>query len=213
MAVVENAGICVESSSNRADPNGPPENTSVNHNHSQFTKAAANQKSTKPTDNGYHLIQSNGHHHPQHRTNGDGATKALLINNPVERKLNSGDDGDEGFKREMRDLAEMLSKLNPMAEEFVPPSLAVNGTGGHHRLMIASPHDAAAGFFGYNANGFVMQQPVNSGVLNGNSSRKKKNGYGHGKRRINSRTGMAQREDVIRRTVYVSDIDHQVKRV
>lgn len=31
-----------------------------------------------------------------------------------------------------------------------------------------------------------------------------------GKRRINSRTSMAQREDRIRRTVYVSDIDQQV---
>lgn len=40
----------------------------------------------------------------------------------------------------------------------------------------------------------------------------KKNGYGYGRRRMNTRTGMAQREDVIRRTVYVSDIDHQVKK-
>ena len=29
---------------------------------------------------------------------------------------------------------------------------------------------------------------------------------------MNSRTSMAQRDDVIKRTVYVSDIDHQVKR-
>jgi hypothetical protein len=36
-------------------------------------------------------------------------------------------------------------------------------------------------------------------------------GYPHGgKRRVNSRTGQAQRDEVIRRTVYVSDIDHQV---
>ena len=41
----------------------------------------------------------------------------------------------------------------------------------------------------------------------------KKNGFVNGKRRMNSRTSMAQREDVIRRTVYVSDIDHQVKRI
>lgn len=40
----------------------------------------------------------------------------------------------------------------------------------------------------------------------------KKNGYTHGKRRMNSRTSIAQRDDVIKRTVYVSDIDHQVKR-
>ena len=36
-------------------------------------------------------------------------------------------------------------------------------------------------------------------------------GQGHpGRRRTNSRTSMAQRDEVIRRTVYVSDIDHQV---
>jgi hypothetical protein len=36
-------------------------------------------------------------------------------------------------------------------------------------------------------------------------------GHGHpGRRRTNSRTSMAQRDEVIRRTVYVSDIDHQV---
>lgn len=41
----------------------------------------------------------------------------------------------------------------------------------------------------------------------------KKNNYNHGgKRRMNMRTSMAQREEVIRRTVYVSDIDQQVKR-
>lgn len=28
---------------------------------------------------------------------------------------------------------------------------------------------------------------------------------------MNNRTSMAQREDVIKRTVYVSDIDHRVK--
>ncbi|XP_022891142.1 polyadenylate-binding protein-interacting protein 12-like [Olea europaea var. sylvestris] len=210
MAVVENAGISVVTSSNQTDSNAPPEITSVDHIHPQFTKTTANLKSTKPTDSGYHLIQSNSHQHQLHRANGDGVSNALLNSNPAGKNMNSGNDGEEGFKREMRDLAEMLSKLNPLAEEFVPPSLAANGAGGHHRLMIASPHEAAAGFFGYNANGFVMQQPVNSGVQNGNSFRRKKNGYGHGKRRTNNRTSMAQREDVIKRTVYVSDIDHQV---
>ncbi|RWR87673.1 polyadenylate-binding protein-interacting protein 12-like protein isoform X1 [Cinnamomum micranthum f. kanehirae] len=92
--------------------------------------------------------------------------------------------GDEGFRRDMRDLEELLSKLNPMAEEFVPPSLAAHGS--------------AAGFF---ANSF--------GISNG-GGRRKKNNFNQGKRRMNSRTSMAQREEVIRRTVYVSDIDQQV---
>jgi hypothetical protein len=39
-------------------------------------------------------------------------------------------------------------------------------------------------------------------------------GHGHpGRRRTNSRTSMAQRDEVIRRTVYVSDIDHQVRSI
>jgi len=37
-------------------------------------------------------------------------------------------------------------------------------------------------------------------------------GHGHpGRRRTNSRTSMAQRDEVIRRTVYVSSNDHQVQ--
>ncbi|OVA14773.1 RNA recognition motif domain [Macleaya cordata] len=107
----------------------------------------------------------------------------------------NGDIG-EGFKRDMRELEELFSKLNPMAEEFIPPSLATNlgstSAAGHHY-----------------PNNFMMFS--NPGNINGNAAgRRKKNNYSQGKRRVNSRTSMAQREDVIRRTVYVSDIDHQV---
>lgn len=212
MAVVENAGVNAMPSSNR---DGQQTDAAVDHHNQQLsTKPAANsQKSTKPADQNYHLMQqkmTNGHPQlQQHSSNGNGV--------PQEKKMNENDDGGEGFKREMRDLEEMLSKLNPMAEEFVPPSLAPLVVGGHPRLVVAPPHAAAAaaaaaaaGHFGYNANGFVIQQLVNSGVPTENSFRRKKNGYTNGKRRVNSRTSMAQREDVIRRTVYVSDIDHQV---
>ncbi|XP_060212240.1 polyadenylate-binding protein-interacting protein 11-like isoform X1 [Lycium barbarum] len=115
-------------------------------------------------------------------------------------KMNGGDlrnGDDEGFKKEMRDLQEIFSKLNPKAEEFVPPSLANN-----NNMLVPFPPGAVQ------FNNFVMQ--TDQGVANGNSNRRKKNGYGYGRRRINTRTGMAQREDVIRRTVYVSEIDHQV---
>ncbi|KAK4431267.1 Polyadenylate-binding protein-interacting protein 11 [Sesamum alatum] len=212
MAVVENAAInSVTSSNPDAQQNNDVDGDHTHH--QQSTKAAGNnQKSTKPTDQNFHLTQqqkvSNGLHQlQQHPINGNGV--------PLEKKMDEDDDGGEGFKREMRDLEEMLSKLNPMAEEFVPPSLSALAGGGPHRLLVASPHAAAvaaasAGHFGYNANGFVMQQHLNTGVSTGNSFRRKKNGYTNGKRRMNSRTSMAQREDVIRRTVYVSDIDHQV---
>ncbi|XP_019153580.1 PREDICTED: polyadenylate-binding protein-interacting protein 11-like isoform X1 [Ipomoea nil] len=111
-------------------------------------------------------------------------------------------DGRRGFKseKEMRDLEEMLSKLNPMAEEFVPPSLSI---GGSLRVVALPPGG------GHFANNFVLQQ-ANSGLRNGNSIRRKKNGNGYAKKRMNNRTSMAQRDDVIKRTVYVSDLDHQV---
>ncbi|CAA0827949.1 Polyadenylate-binding protein-interacting protein 11 [Striga hermonthica] len=185
MAVVENAAM---TSSNR----DVAENDVSVDNHRQESTTNG-QESTKLHDQSYHLVQhniSNGGHRqlPEKKVNGD------------------DDDRAEGFKRELRDLEEILSKLNPMAKEFVPPSL-----GGHHRLLLAPPQlAAAAGHFGYNANGFVIQQLVNSGAPAENSFPRKKNGYSQGRRRTNSRTSMAQRDDVIRRTVYVSDIDHQV---
>ncbi|PHU23527.1 Polyadenylate-binding protein-interacting protein 10 [Capsicum chinense] len=105
---------------------------------------------------------------------------------------------DEGFKKEMRDLAEIFSKLNPQAEEFVPPSLSSN-----HGVVPISPGGEQ---FGCDAFNLVMQ----NGLGDGNFNRRKRNGNGGGRRRTNVRTSMAQREEVIRRTVYVSEIDHQV---
>lgn len=116
-------------------------------------------------------------------------------NNGVELQR-SRENGDEGFKRDIRDLEELLSKLNPMAEEFVPPSL-LNGI------------NVGSYGFGYAfTDNFAMQ--TNPGDGNGYMSRRKKVSYSQGKRRMNPRTSMAQREEVIRRTVYVSDIDQQV---
>jgi RNA recognition motif-containing protein len=107
------------------------------------------------------------------------------------------DGGGEGFKKEMRDLEEMLSKLNPLAEEFVPPSLS------NHRLIPLN-----GGIFAYPTNNFVMQ-PNSPPLLGGGNLTRRRTSF-NGKRRMNSRTSLAQQEDVIRRTVYVSDIDHQV---
>ncbi|KAL3524456.1 hypothetical protein ACH5RR_017290 [Cinchona calisaya] len=249
MAVVENAGINVVGSSNRADPNGAVQNDvggGDHHNHHHhLNQNPPMLRSTKPppsSDQAFinlmvqqqqqqmitaqqsptdgqlasadqqpppnsgiqqqHTINGNGKPEQNHSTNNNHHPKI----NGVDMRRNGGvddggsDDAGEGFKREMRDLEEMLSKLNPMAEEFVPPSLSAFS---HHMLF-----PPAAGPFGFSPNNFVIH--TNSGIPNGNSARRKKNSYGHGKQRMNSRTSMAQREDVIRRTVYVSDIDHQV---
>ncbi|KAK9672368.1 hypothetical protein RND81_12G096100 [Saponaria officinalis] len=100
--------------------------------------------------------------------------------------------GGEGFKKEIRDLEELLSKLNPMAKEFIPPSLSIYGS---------------VNGFGYGNN--IVIQPNVAVNVNGYSG-KKRNNFANGKKRVNSRTTMAQREEIIRRTVYVSDIDQQV---
>ncbi|GMP25004.1 hypothetical protein CsSME_00002069 [Camellia sinensis var. sinensis] len=225
MAVVENAGINVDSS-NRTESmdqsksnhmgtqqhhhQGNNNNNTTNpilrsndhqHHHQSFHMIAQQQKmmsSPATMNNNTAPVNGNGtvNNHKsvaqvsvvQQHGNGE-----LMRNHGDD---DDDDDGGEGFKREMRDLEEMLSKLNPMAEEFVPPSLS------NYR-----PLQPSNGFLGY-SNNFLMQ--TNSGIANGNTARRKKNSYSQGKRRINSRTSMAQREEVIRRTVYVSDIDHQV---
>ncbi|KAL6659541.1 hypothetical protein ACP70R_003581 [Stipagrostis hirtigluma subsp. patula] len=138
---------------------------------------------------------------------------------------------DAAGEREMRDLEELLSKLNPMAEEFVPPSLAspaaaaaAGGGGGGVPAPVPAPLSPAAyGYYPANGGAFAVASPGHRGVVgfpaagDGPAGRGRKKGggaFGHGghpgRRRSNSRTTMAQRDEVIRRTVYVSDIDHQV---
>ncbi|KAG8476761.1 hypothetical protein CXB51_030435 [Gossypium anomalum] len=107
------------------------------------------------------------------------------------------DELGDSFKRDMRELQELFSKLNPMAEEFVPHSLVNSGLNG-----------------GFHTNNIALQNNNNNISRNGNANcnggGKRKKIFGQGKRKSNSRTSIAQREEVIRRTVYVSDIDHQV---
>ncbi|WOH08726.1 hypothetical protein DCAR_0728173 [Daucus carota subsp. sativus] len=52
--------------------------------------------------------------------------------------------------------------------------------------------------------GYVADAADNGFVLQANSPVSKKNGYSHAKRRMNSRTSMAQREEIMR-TVYVTE--------
>ncbi|KAA8540090.1 hypothetical protein F0562_026782 [Nyssa sinensis] len=223
MAVVENAGVDVVSS-NRTDSRASNDVDQSKPNH-MGTQQNNGNPILLSNDQNFHMIvhqqqqpqrimpqttttaQMNGsvtHKNQmtliQHSISSNGVQNHQMVANHqlangVELRRN-GEDGGEGFKREMRDLEEMLSKLNPMAEEFVPPSLA-----NHTPLQLSGAN------FGY-TNNFVMN--ANTGIANGNTGRRKKNNYDHGKRRMNSRTSLAQREEVIRRTVYVSDIDHQV---
>lgn len=56
-------------------------------------------------------------------------------------------DAGERFNRDMRELSELFSKLNPMAKEFVPPSLS-NGNNHHHSMF----NGGGGGFFPNNGN-------------------------------------------------------------
>ncbi|KAL6972162.1 poly(A) polymerase Cid12 [Sarracenia purpurea var. burkii] len=224
MAVVENAAISGGSSNGPTDSHAATEVDLSKSNH-VGTRHNNGNPILRSNDQNFHVIAHQQQHQKiittppamiatpadgtvNHKTqlspvqlgiNGNGVHNHQMVSNGDDLRRNGEDDGGEGFNREMRDLEEMLSKLNPMAEEFVPPSLANY-----------IPVPASSGLLGY-TNGFdsfVMQ--TNSGIANGNIAKRKKNNYSQGKKRMNSRTTMAQREEVIRRTVYVSDIDHQV---
>lgn len=125
-----------------------------------------------------------------------------INNNNNNNNENNNNNNNNNHNKEMMEFEEMLFKLNPSAQEFVPPSLLTNPT--HFRRafvpnFIPSMDDPSSPF------------RVFPNHQNQNFNLRKKNGnYGQGKRRMNNRTGMAQREEVIRRTVYVSDIDQQV---
>ncbi|KAH1051754.1 hypothetical protein GLYMA_08G176400v4 [Glycine max] len=78
-------------------------------------------------------------------------------------------------------LVDMFTKLNPLAKEFFPSSYSPN-------------HDH--GFQGFN-------QLSPTQFL-------RRNSFNQGRRRVSGRSLKAQREDSIRRTVYVSEIDQHV---
>ena len=98
---------------------------------------------------GQQMVVSNG---------GGGGGGGYAIGQMGNGVRNGGEDGGESFNRDMRDLAELLSKLNPMAEEFVPPSLAKN----HGYLP-------GGGGLGY-TNNFLL--PANFGNANGHPNRR-----------------------------------------
>ncbi|KAG8364797.1 hypothetical protein BUALT_Bualt18G0036100 [Buddleja alternifolia] len=91
---------------------------------------------------------------------------------------------------EMKEIVDMLKKLklNPLAKEFFPSSYS-HGQMGAYNFVISDKGSGRDGF------------PNN---------RKRRNNYNQGRMRMSSRAFKAQREDSIRRTVYVSDIDHNV---
>ncbi|KAK3027281.1 hypothetical protein RJ639_041102 [Escallonia herrerae] len=96
---------------------------------------------------------------------------------------------------QMQDMLEMLSKLklNPLAKEFFPSSYSLDRNRGDQFAM-----------------SYFVQANKDSGNDGYPNNRRRRNNYNQGRRRLNGKAFRAQREDSIRRTVYVSDIDHNV---
>ncbi|WOK93843.1 polyadenylate-binding protein-interacting protein 9 [Canna indica] len=124
---------------------------------------------------------------------------------------------DREYQRDVNKLVDLLSQLNPSAKEFFPSYYAPSG-GGHRksdgRLSPDAPIFVVSTEYNYN-NGVVStndnsKDSSNEGSENNLPNRKRRNGNNLGKRRITDMIDRAQREDSIRRTVYVSDIDQHV---
>ncbi|VVA31942.1 PREDICTED: polyadenylate-binding [Prunus dulcis] len=92
---------------------------------------------------------------------------------------------------DVQKLVDMFTKLNPSAKEFFPSSYS------HHQHS-----------------NFDNSLAVNNNKLSANdnlaNNRRRRNSFNQGKRRLSGRAFRAERENSIRRTVYVSDIDQQV---
>ncbi|XWS48648.1 hypothetical protein CRYUN_Cryun13aG0094200 [Craigia yunnanensis] len=220
MAVAENAGAKIGSSGQNLENtvvssdsnavNDPDKSkTRTDSVTAAKTTKEANFQQEKPTA----ALNSNGNSNTQMQNGFNEKNQQQMVTKTAGlngfSNVENGGNG-EIFKNDMSDLVEILSKLNPMAEEFVPPSLANH----HHNLN--DNHDQnqnqdnrfLENGFGYSFDNFVLH--ANSGNANGHTNRRKRNNYSQGKRRLNNRTSSAQREDAIRKTVYVSDIDQQV---
>lgn len=150
MAVVENAGNKVGSSSANSESADTKDfGQSRPSNHTAVQNLQQKNSNSKPillpNDENYYSQKI-----PQFQKKGgsNGVVKVQMVGSYGKERENGGD---------IRDLEELLSKLNPMAEEFVPPSLA-NGHGW-----------PAGGAFGY-ANNFVLQPSF--GNANGNAGRR-----------------------------------------
>ncbi|CAL9061602.1 unnamed protein product [Musa banksii] len=149
------------------------------------------------------------------------AEKAIGSDDPfIHRQSPAEAEAEREYRRDVKNLVDLLSKLNPSAEEFFPSSYAASGdaAGGHRkfdgRLSADAPIFVSWNDFYYNSepinNNGGTKESSGDGSSNDQPNRRRRNGYNEGKRRTNTRPRGAEREDSIRRTVYVSDIDQLV---
>lgn len=104
-------------------------------------------------------------------------------------------------------LSDLLSKLNPSAKEFVPSSYSNTNNKPIGKLSADAPSFVFPREFGYQfvLNGWTPEAVAVAAAADGFVGFSKQNAL---KRR--NRSPRAEREDSIRRTIYVSDVDHNV---
>ncbi|KAG1330292.1 polyadenylate-binding protein-interacting protein 11 [Cocos nucifera] len=124
------------------------------------------------------------------------------------------------YERDVRELVDLLSKLNPSAKEFFPSAnaAAAAGSGGgrkpNGRLSADAPIFVASSDYDNNNDSQIVngsnKDSSSDGSVNNQLNRGRRNGYNQGRRKMNDRARRAMREESIRRTVYVSEIDQLV---
>lgn len=129
------------------------------------------------------------------------SNEAAVANKKLDSKPNSKPESE--FT--MQNLVDMFTKLNPLAKEFVPSyySQALDHHHQHQRLL----------HFQQNGSFLISDFPAaekNFPDNNFANNRRRRNSFNQGRRRFSGRSFRAQREDSVRRTVYVSDIDQHV---
>ncbi|KAJ8556097.1 hypothetical protein K7X08_022855 [Anisodus acutangulus] len=114
--------------------------------------------------------------------------ESVVVNNGVNKDTDLISNGKSEYQMQQDIVVHMLNnlKLNPMAKEFVPSSY------NHNQIIF---------------NNFVTADKTMGGGDGYRNNRRRGNNFSQGRRRMNSRSFRAQREDSIRRTVYVSDLD------
>ncbi|KAI0487958.1 hypothetical protein KFK09_027781 [Dendrobium nobile] len=114
------------------------------------------------------------------------------------------------YQRDVRKLVDLLSKLNPSAKEFFPSSYMTPRAKSDGRLSADAPVFVASIDYYNSNNGYSSKDSSSDGSPNNQLfNRRRRNVYNQG-RRMNERVRRAERDESIRRTVYVSDIDLNV---
>ncbi|XP_009389991.2 polyadenylate-binding protein-interacting protein 9 isoform X3 [Musa acuminata AAA Group] len=128
----------------------------------------------------------------------------------IGRQSHAPSEAETENQRDVRNLVDFLSKLNPSAKEFVPSSYTAWKFDG--RLSAGAPIFVVASDY-YSKGGIDhggIRDSFSDGSSNNQLNRGRRNGYSQGWRRKTDRVRSAQSKESIRRTVYVSDIDHHV---